>query len=64
MRAVVDAALCQGHAQCVLVAPEVFELGDDDVAHVVRERLQEELRPQLETVVRACPVQAISLTGE
>lgn len=28
---------CRGHAQCVLIAPEVFGLGDDDRARVLTE---------------------------
>ncbi|MHB1509172.1 MAG: ferredoxin [Acidimicrobiales bacterium] len=64
MRVVVDPKLCQAHAQCILVAPEVFELGDDDVAHVKRERLPTEIQPRVIIAVRACPVRAISLIDE
>ena len=31
MKVHVDMNLCQSHGECVVVAPDVFELGDDDV---------------------------------
>ena len=31
MKVHVDMNLCQSHGECVAVAPDVFELGDDDV---------------------------------
>ena len=43
------------------VAPEVFELGDDDVLVVLREHPGEELRPKVEEAVRLCPKQALSI---
>ena len=30
MRVVVDLDACEGNARCMDVAPEIFELGDDD----------------------------------
>jgi ferredoxin len=30
-RVLVDMNLCQSHGECVYVAPDIFELGDDDV---------------------------------
>ena len=31
MKVHVDMNLCQSHGECVFPAPDVFELGDDDV---------------------------------
>jgi len=31
MKVHVDMNLCQSHGECVTIAPDVFELGDDDV---------------------------------
>jgi ferredoxin len=42
------------------VAPEIFELGDDEVLRW-DERPAEALRDKVEQSVRVCPVQAISL---
>jgi ferredoxin len=54
----VDMNLCQSHGECAYVAPEIFELGDDDVL-----RWKEEVDPSLADKAReaadACPMQAI-----
>jgi ferredoxin len=60
MRVHVDLDLCQAHGECAYVAPEVFELGDDDVLRY-EEHPDESLRAKCEQAVQVCPVQAISL---
>ena len=60
MKVLVDMNLCQSHGECVLVAPEVFELGDDDVLRW-KEDVGEELREKMEEAVERCPMMAISL---
>lgn len=64
MRVVVNYDLCEGHGRCVLIAPEVFALREDDQSHVLIEHPGEELRPKVEKAVRLCPRQAISLIEE
>ena len=61
MRVVVDTALCEGNAVCMNVAPEVFVVGDDDLARVLVDSPDESLRPKIEMAVRRCPRQALSL---
>jgi ferredoxin len=61
MRVIVDPALCEGNGICTQVAPDVFELGDDDRTHVLVERPGETRRADVETAVRRCPRQAIQL---
>ena len=61
MRVVVDFDRCQSNAVCMDVAPEVFEVRDDNFLYVLEERPGEELRPKVEEAVRRCPTQAISL---
>jgi ferredoxin len=61
MRVVVDESRCEGNARCMAAAPEVFEVRDDDRAHVLIERPGEELRAKVERAVRLCPRQAISI---
>jgi ferredoxin len=52
---------CEGHGKCVTAAPEVFELGDDDLSRVkvaggvVPAALEEKVR----AAIRLCPRQAI-----
>ena len=64
MRVVVDPELCEGNALCLKVAPEVFVVGEDDKAHLLLERPGEALRTQVETAVRRCPRQAISIVKD
>lgn len=60
-KVVVDYDLCESNAICMQIAPEVFEVRDDDFLYVLNEFPPEELRPKLEEAVRSCPKQAISL---
>jgi ferredoxin len=62
MKVVVDMNLCQSHGECVVAAPEVFELGEDDVLHWT-EDVEESRRAELETAVEVCPMMAIRLEG-
>ena len=61
MRVVVDMDVCESNAICMGLAPEVFEVGDDDQLRVLNANPGEELRPKVEAAVRSCPKQAISI---
>jgi ferredoxin len=61
MRVVVDYDLCESNAVCMAVAPEVFEVDDDDNLNLLQEEPPEELRPKVEEAVRRCPKQALSI---
>ncbi len=61
MKVVVDFDRCESNALCMGIAPEVFEVRDDDFLYVLDERPPEQLRAQLEEAVMACPRSAISL---
>ena len=58
----VDMNLCQSHGECTYVAPDIFELGDDDVL-VWKEEVDESQREAVEEAVRVCPMTAISTEG-
>jgi len=60
-RVIIDKDLCQGHAVCTGEAPEVFELGPDDLVHVKEEKPRKELRKKCEMAVRYCPNHVIRL---
>ena len=64
MRVVVDFDLCESNAICMEVAPEVFEVREDDFLYILNETPGEELRAAVEQAVRSCPRQAISLKDE
>jgi len=55
----VDRDKCRGHAQCVLIAPGVFRLGDDDRARVLTEVVPPEAAAAVEDAVFMCPEAAI-----
>lgn len=58
----IDPGLCRGYANCIEAAPEVFDLGDDDVAFTRAASYPDDRRAELERAVRMCPARAISLT--
>ena len=62
MKVHVDMNLCQSHGECVFEAPDVFELGDDDVL-VWKEDVPEERREAVEAAANACPMMAIRVEG-
>ena len=59
-RVLVDMNLCQSHGECVYVAPDIFELGDDDVLRW-REVVTPEERELAQEAADACPMLAIRL---
>ncbi|MFF3088025.1 ferredoxin [Streptomyces nojiriensis] len=58
MRIVVDLNRCQGYAQCVYLAYEVFRLGGQE-ALTYEPNPDDERRLQVERAAAACPVRAI-----
>jgi ferredoxin len=63
MKIHVDTDKCTGHGVCESIAPEVFEVGDDGVVHLLTTDLTEAMRADLESAVAECPTQALSLEG-
>jgi ferredoxin len=63
MRVVVDYDLCESNAVCMSIAPEVFEVRDDDFLYVLNETPPEEMRAKMVEAVERCPKQAITLEG-
>jgi ferredoxin len=61
IRVVVDFDLCESNALCMGLAPEVFEVRDDDLLYVLDENPPEAVRQQVEAAVRTCPKNAISI---
>ena len=58
----VDWDLCESNAVCVGIAPEVFELRDDNYLYILEENPPDALRERCDQAVRQCPKQAISIT--
>jgi ferredoxin len=63
MKIVVDYDLCESNAICMQIAPDVFEVRDDDFLYVLNENPGEEFRARMEEAVQRCPKQAISIEG-
>lgn len=62
MRIELDADLCQAYGNCLLAAPEVFELTESTpVVIVLRATPGEAMRAEVEEAVTSCPVQALTL---
>lgn len=61
MKIRIDYDLCEGNAVCMKVAPEVFDVGDDDRATLIDKNPGEDLRAKVEAAVRRCPRQALAL---
>lgn len=58
----VDPSLCEAHALCIDLAPEVFDLGDEIATCI--EMPDESSRDDVDAAVAACPRQAISVIEE
>jgi ferredoxin len=60
-KVVVDFDLCESNAVCMGIAPEVFEVRDDDFLYVLQEEPPDDLRAKVDEAVQRCPKQAISI---
>ncbi len=61
MRICVDHNLCTGHGVCEGLDPEVFEVGDDGVVHLLLEHPPEDKRDVMQDAVDQCPTQALDI---
>ena len=63
-KVVVDYDLCESNAICMQIAPEVFEVRDDDFLYLLTETPDEDQRAKVEESVQRCPKQAIAIVEE
>jgi ferredoxin len=61
MRVVVDYDLCESNGVCEALAPDVFEVGEDDYLYLLQEEPGEDRRADVEAAVDRCPKQALRL---
>ena len=61
MRYTVDAALCSGHGQCFVTAPDVFGPDDEGLNRDIGKTVEADDRhlPAAQAAARNCPDQAI-----
>lgn len=63
MKVSIDPNKCVGQGMCVLYAPDIFHLSDDDGrAQVQQGSVPKGLEDAVRHAARACPEQAISIT--
>ena len=56
-----DLSACQGYANCIVAADDVFDLDDDGVVVLLRTEFPESDRVRMEEAVRVCPVSALAI---
>jgi ferredoxin len=61
----VDLTRCQGHARCMEIAPQVFDLADDTNVAFIRPNADlEASAAAIEKAIMACPECALSWTSD
>ncbi|TYK48981.1 ferredoxin [Actinomadura decatromicini] len=61
MRVRVDPLVCEANAVCVGLAPDVFDLDDDDELRILRPDVPPEEADRVRHAVRSCPKAALTL---
>jgi ferredoxin len=64
MKVKVDFDLCESNALCEAIAPDVFQLDDDDFLEVLDDEVTDENRDRIERAVASCPRAAISIVED
>jgi ferredoxin len=57
----VDARLCEGHGICTELAPDVFDLADDDIVTATDANPAPAHQAAVRAAAAACPRQAITV---
>ena len=60
----VDFDLCESNAMCEALAPEHFQVDDDDFLQILEENVTEEQLANVQQAVASCPKSAISIVEE
>jgi ferredoxin len=64
MKVIVDSGRCVLHGECVIAAPDVFEIEDDkETVTVLNDQPGEHQRSAVEEAAMMCPVTAIRMEG-
>ena len=61
MRVTVDRSRCQGHALCVMHAPDLFDLDDDGQSRARADLVPGGQEPAARAAEAGCPEQAIMI---
>ena len=61
-KVVFDRSKCQGYANCIIEAPEIWDFDEDaDIAVLRQEQPSDELRAKADASARGCPAHAIEV---
>ena len=60
-RVVVDYDRCSSTGICMQLAPEVFEVRDDNFLYLLEEEPPDDIKAKVEAAVKGCPTQALSI---
>ncbi|HWJ65262.1 MAG TPA: ferredoxin [Nocardioides sp.] len=61
---VADFGACQGYANCVVAADDVYDIDDDGIVVLLKMTVPEDDRARVEEAARSCPVSALWLEDE
>lgn len=64
MKIKVDFDLCESNALCEALAPQNFQIDDDDFLVILEEHVTDENRDAVAQAIAACPKSAISLVED
>lgn len=64
MRVNADLDECEGNAVCAGIAPEVFEVDDDEKVHILVPQPPAELQDRVRKAVDGCPKRALFITED
>jgi ferredoxin len=64
MRVIVDLQRCEANGLCMGVAPDVFQLTDNDELILLAEHPDQSQRAAILTAVQLCPRQAITFQDD
>ncbi|MFF0447504.1 ferredoxin [Streptomyces sp. NPDC004609] len=56
-----DPTACQGYANCVVAAPDTYDIDDDGLVVLLRTSIPEEDRGRVAEAARSCPVSALTI---
>ena len=63
-KVVVDYDLCESNAICMQIAPDVFEVRDDDFLYLLTDTPEQDQRAKVEASVQRCPKQANAIADD
>ena len=64
MKVRVDYDLCESNALCEAIAPDTFQIDDEDNLQLLDDRVTDANRARIEQAVASCPKSAISIVGD